>query len=222
VSSPPGSPSVRFRDTVDTHIFVRETEPPPPLPSQPRPVIATATADAGSGSNGEEPAARGPGGAGCADPVIDALIGHLETRLSTQGLLRIPGDGSVVKAILARLADGGEPLGASDDAHDVASALKAHLRTGDPLVSYAARAKATAQEGASPAEQLRILADALPSENAATLKRLLIFLEALADHSEENSMTIENILTCFGPNGPRSGVLKEWVQHASEAFGTEN
>jgi len=139
-------------------------------------------------------------------PVIEASIIFLEAKgLDTQGLFRVPGSASRVKALKEafskskrRLPDLGDA-----DVHTVCSLLTDHLRNEEPLLTYSLAPRWIQVAGMNDLV-LRLtnyveLINQLPLTNHASLFALLRLLVQISQHSEKTLMPASNLGTIFGP-----------------------
>ncbi|KAM8946109.1 rho GTPase-activating protein 18 [Pelodytes ibericus] len=141
--------------------------------------------------------------------IFQSLIGHIEkVGLNTEGLLRIPGASSRIKALCqeleAKFYDGMFNWDMVKQ-HDTASLLKFFIRelplpllTVEYLnafhsVQYLPTKKQRLQA-------LNLLVILLPDIHRDTLKALLEFLQRVVDHRDQNKMTLKNVAMIMAPN----------------------
>ncbi|XP_048860524.1 rho GTPase-activating protein 18 [Brienomyrus brachyistius] len=141
--------------------------------------------------------------------ILQRLISHIESEgLATEGLLRIPGVATRVKAVCleleAKFYDGlfaWETL----KQHDAASVLKLFIRELPyPLLSVEYLNAFTSVLKLPTKKQqlqtLNLLVLLLPTSSRSTLKALLEFFRRVMDHKEQNKMTLNNIAVVMAPN----------------------
>ncbi|TNM95071.1 rho GTPase-activating protein 18 isoform X1 [Takifugu flavidus] len=166
--------------------------------------------------------------------ILQRLISHIEEQgLDTEGLLRIPGAATRVKALCQELEssfyDGTFPWEHLKQ-HDAASLLKLFIRelphpllTVEYLNAFIAIDKLPIKKQQLHALNLLVLL--LPEANRDTLKTLVEFFQRVIDHQAENKMTLNNVSVIMAPNifmfkGFRSKITEQ--QEYSMAAGTAN
>ncbi|XP_003971663.2 rho GTPase-activating protein 18 isoform X1 [Takifugu rubripes] len=166
--------------------------------------------------------------------ILQRLISHIEEQgLDTEGLLRIPGAATRVKALCQELEssfyDGTFPWEHLKQ-HDAASLLKLFIRelphpllTVEYLSAFIAIDKLPIKKQQLHALNLLVLL--LPEANRDTLKTLVEFFQRVIDHQAENKMTLNNVSVIMAPNifmfkGFRSKITEQ--QEYSMAAGTAN
>ena len=130
---------------------------------------------------------------------------------TTEGLLRIPGKSSKIKAIVAAFNFDEEIdwdlFTQSNTLHSVGGALKQYLRDlPEPLLTYklyddwmkAMRMlRSNSTDGAA---VVQTLVEKLPKENFVNLRYLVKFLASMVKNADKNKMTVDNLATVMGPN----------------------
>ena len=127
---------------------------------------------------------------------------------STEGLLRIPGKASKIKAIVANLNFDEEiDWDLFTQCHSVGGALKQYLRDlPEPLLTfklYDDWINATRQLRANPGGGVGVieaLLAKLPKDHFLNLRYLVKFLDSLVKNADQNKMTSDNLATVMGPN----------------------
>lgn len=153
--------------------------------------------------------------------------------MDTEGLLRIPGAATRVKALCQELEssfhDGTFPWEHLKQ-HDAASLLKLFIRelphpllTVEYLNAFIAIDKLPTKKQQLHALNLLVLL--LPEANRDTLKALVEFFQRVIDHQAGNKMTLNNVSVIMAPNifmfkGFRSKITEQ--QEYSMAAGTAN
>lgn len=141
---------------------------------------------------------------------LEALLDYLQTNgLERQGVFRIPGNQDDVEALKAKIDEGEDPSSVLQgaDVDDVATLTKMWFRERDqPFLDDHLLSSLRSADDESFIEDvnsaLHDFANAsLPNHAAAfCLCRLLAFLRVVADNSDVNMMSPENIAICFAPN----------------------
>nr|XP_023652956.1 rho GTPase-activating protein 18 isoform X1 [Paramormyrops kingsleyae] len=141
--------------------------------------------------------------------ILQRLISHIESEgLGTEGLLRIPGVATRVKAVCleleAKFYDGmfaWETL----KQHDAASVLKLFIRelpypllTVEYLNAFTSVLKLPTKK--QQLQTLNLLVLLLPTSSRSPLKALLEFFRRVMDHKQQNKMTLNNIAVVMAPN----------------------
>uniref|UniRef100_W5KS74 Rho GTPase activating protein 18 n=1 Tax=Astyanax mexicanus TaxID=7994 RepID=W5KS74_ASTMX len=141
--------------------------------------------------------------------IMQRLISHIEEEgLHTEGLLRVPGASTRVKAVCQELEqkfyDGlfsWETL----KQHDAASLLKLFIRelphpllTVEYFSAFVSVLKFPTKK--QQLQALNLLVLLLPESSRDTLKALLEFLQRVIDHKEQNKMTLNNVAVVMAPN----------------------
>ncbi|XP_035279265.1 rho GTPase-activating protein 18 [Anguilla anguilla] len=141
--------------------------------------------------------------------ILQRLICHIEEEgLHTEGLLRIPGAATRVKAVCqeleARFYEGTFPW-ESLKQHDAASVLKLFIRelphpllTVEYLSAFIAVLKLPNKK--QQLQALNLLVLLLPESSRDTLKALMEFFQRVIDHKEQNKMTLNNVAVVMAPN----------------------
>ncbi|XP_040206348.1 rho GTPase-activating protein 18 isoform X2 [Rana temporaria] len=141
--------------------------------------------------------------------ILQSLISLIEKGgLDTEGVLRIPGASSRVKALCQELeAKFYEGTFNWDTVkqHDAASLLKFFIRELPLPLLTVEYMKAFHSVQYLPTKQhrlqaLNLLVILLPDIHRDTLKALLEFLENVVDHREQNKMTLKNVAMIMAPN----------------------
>ncbi|XP_018424447.1 PREDICTED: rho GTPase-activating protein 18, partial [Nanorana parkeri] len=141
--------------------------------------------------------------------ILQSLIGHIEKcGLDTEGILRIPGASSRVKAVCQELeAKFYEGTFNWDTVkhHDAASLLKFLIRELPLPLLTVEYMKAFHSVQYLPSKKhrlqaLNLLVILLPEIHRNTLKALLEFLQRVVDHREQNKMTLKNVAMIMAPN----------------------
>ncbi|XP_061097918.1 rho GTPase-activating protein 18 isoform X1 [Conger conger] len=166
--------------------------------------------------------------------ILQRLISHIEEEgLDTEGLLRIPGSATRVKAVCQELEvkfyEGTFPW-ESLKQHDAASLLKLFIRelplpllTVEYLNAFIAVLKLPNKK--QQLQALNLLVLLLPESSRDTLKALMEFFRRVIDHKEQNKMTLNNVAVVMAPNifmfkGFRSKISEQ--QEFVMAAGTAN
>jgi hypothetical protein len=140
--------------------------------------------------------------------VVEGTVEALRARphlLDTEGIFRIAGSASAIKALSNTLDSGGKVDYGTLDVHTLAGLLKLWLRSlPEPLTTcdlYPAFIQAP-REGDEEAavEALRQVVGRLPAYNKFCLHYILAFLHEVASHSDNNKMNLNNLGIVFGPN----------------------
>ncbi|KAK6297346.1 hypothetical protein J4Q44_G00319290 [Coregonus suidteri] len=141
--------------------------------------------------------------------ILQRLISHIEEEgLDTEGLLRIPGAATRVKAVCVELEgkfyEGLFPW-ESLKQHDAASLLKLFIRelphpllTVEYLSAFIAVLKLPTKK--QQLQALNLLVLLLPESSRDTLKALMEFFQRVIDHKEQNKMTLNNVAVVMAPN----------------------
>ncbi|XP_072264986.1 rho GTPase-activating protein 18 isoform X1 [Pyxicephalus adspersus] len=141
--------------------------------------------------------------------ILQSLIGFIEkSGLDTEGVLRIPGASSRVKALCQELeAKFYEGTFNWDTVkqHDAASLLKFFIRELPLPLLTVEYMKAFHSVQYLPTKKhrlqaLNLLVILLPDIHRDTLKALLEFLQRVVDHKEQNKMTLKNVAMIMAPN----------------------
>lgn len=166
--------------------------------------------------------------------ILQRLISHIEEEgLDTEGLLRIPGAATRVKALCQELEssfyEGLFPWQHLKQ-HDAASLLKLFIRElPHPLLTVEYLNTFIAVNNLPTKKQqlqaLNLLVLLLPEANRDTLKALVEFFQRVIDHQAKNKMTLNNVSVVMAPNvfmfkGFRSKVTEQ--QEFSMATSTAN
>ncbi|XP_033847181.1 rho GTPase-activating protein 18-like [Periophthalmus magnuspinnatus] len=166
--------------------------------------------------------------------ILQRLISHIEDEgLDTEGLLRIPGAATRVKALCQDLEssfyDGRFSWGQLKQ-HDAASLLKLLIRELPlPLLSAEHLNAFIAVNNLPTKKQqlqaLNLLVLLLPEANRNTLKALVEFFRRVIEHQAQNRMTLNNVSVVMAPNlfmfkGQRAKVTQQ--QEVSMATSTAN
>ncbi|KAJ8385911.1 hypothetical protein AAFF_G00178730 [Aldrovandia affinis] len=166
--------------------------------------------------------------------ILQKLMCHIEQEsLDTEGLLRIPGAATRVKAVCqeleGRFYEGTFPW-ESLKQHDAASLLKLFIRelphpllTVEYLSAFIAVLKLPTKK--QQLQALNLLVLLLPESSRDTLKALMEFFQRVINHKERNKMTINNVAVVMAPNifmfkGFRSKISEQ--QEFAMATGTAN
>ncbi|KAJ8355962.1 hypothetical protein SKAU_G00187560 [Synaphobranchus kaupii] len=166
--------------------------------------------------------------------ILQRLISHIEEEgLDTEGLLRIPGAATRVKAVCqeldVRFYDGTFPWEGLKQ-HDAASLLKLFIRelphpllTVEYLSAFIAVLKLPNKK--QQLQALNLLVLLLPESSRDTLKALMEFFQRVIDHKQQNKMTLNNVAVVMAPNifmfkGFRSKISEQ--QEFAMATGTAN
>ncbi|KAM9495973.1 rho GTPase-activating protein 18 [Clarias gariepinus] len=141
--------------------------------------------------------------------ILQRLISHIEEEgLDTEGILRVPGAATRVKAVCQELElkfyDGMFPW-ESLKQHDTASVLKLFIRelpypllTVEYFSAFLSVLKLPTKK--QQLQALNLLVLLLPPSSRDTLKALLEFLQRVIDHKERNKMTLNNVAMVMAPN----------------------
>ncbi|XP_056116594.1 rho GTPase-activating protein 18 isoform X2 [Rhinichthys klamathensis goyatoka] len=166
--------------------------------------------------------------------ILQQLISHIEEQgLDTEGVLRIPGAATRVKAICQELEhkfyEGMFPW-ESLKQHDAASLLKLFIRelpypllTVQYFNAFASVLKLPTKK--QQLQALNLLVLLLPEPNRDTLKALMEFFHRVIDRKDRNKMTLNNVAVVMAPNifmckGFRSKISEQ--QEFAMAAGTAN
>uniref|UniRef100_A0A671T323 Rho GTPase-activating protein 18-like n=1 Tax=Sinocyclocheilus anshuiensis TaxID=1608454 RepID=A0A671T323_9TELE len=166
--------------------------------------------------------------------ILQHLISHIEEQgLDTEGVLRIPGAATRVKAVCHELEhkfyEGVFPW-ESLKQHDVASLLKLFIRelpypllTVEYFNAFVSVLKLPTKK--QQLQALNLLVLLLPEPNRDTLKALMEFFQRVIDHKDRNKMTLNNVAVVMAPNifmckGFRSKISEQ--QEFAMATGTAN
>ncbi|XP_051500804.1 rho GTPase-activating protein 18 isoform X1 [Myxocyprinus asiaticus] len=166
--------------------------------------------------------------------ILQHLISHIEEQsLDTEGVLRIPGAATRVKAVCQELEhtfyDGMFPW-ESLKQHDAASILKLLIRelpypllTVEYFNAFISVLKLPNKK--QQLQALNLLVLLLPEPNRDTLKALMEFFQRVIDHKDKNKMTLNNVAVVMAPNifmckGFRSKISEQ--QEFAMATGTAN
>ncbi|KAK1805623.1 hypothetical protein P4O66_019903 [Electrophorus voltai] len=141
--------------------------------------------------------------------ILQRLISHIEKEgLDTEGLLRVPGVSTRVKAVChdleTKFYEGFFPWETLKQ-HDAASLVKLLIRElPHPLLTVEYFSAFTSVLKFPTKKQqlqaLNLLVLLLPEPSRDTLKALLEFLQRVIDHKEQNRMTLNNIAVVMAPN----------------------
>lgn len=142
-------------------------------------------------------------------PVVVTQCLHYiyDSGLETEGILRVPGDRTLVNKFKIEY-DMGKPvdLSIAKDPHTVTSLLKLYLHDlPEPLLTRAMHNEFLAVERnpemgeEEKAAALAALLNKLPDINKAVFWNVMAFARALSERSDENKMTVENVALCLGP-----------------------
>ncbi|KAL0967371.1 hypothetical protein UPYG_G00251400 [Umbra pygmaea] len=141
--------------------------------------------------------------------ILQRIISHIEEEgLDTEGLLRIPGATTRVKAVCEELEEkfysGLFPWEILKQ-HDAASLLKLFIRelphpllTVEYLSAFIAVLKLPTKK--QQLQALNLLVLLLPESSRDTLKALMEFFQRVIDHKEKNKMTLNNVAMVMAPN----------------------
>uniref|UniRef100_A0A8C7ZAN8 Rho GTPase activating protein 18 n=1 Tax=Oryzias sinensis TaxID=183150 RepID=A0A8C7ZAN8_9TELE len=141
--------------------------------------------------------------------ILQKLISHIkEEGLDTEGLLRIPGAATRVKALCQELdssfCEGTFPWQQVKQ-HDAASILKLFIRelphpllTVEYLNAFIAVNKLPTKK--QQLQALNLLVLLLPEANHNALKALVEFFQQVIDHQAQNKMTLNNVSVVMAPN----------------------
>lgn len=166
--------------------------------------------------------------------ILQHLISHIEEQgLDTEGVLRIPGAATRVKAVCHELEhkfyEGLFPW-ESLKQHDAASLLKLFIRelpypllTVQYFNAFISVLKLPTQK--QQLQALNLLVLLLPEHNRDTLKALMEFFQRVIHHKDKNKMTLNNVAVVMAPNifmckGFRSKISEQ--QEFAMATGTAN
>uniref|UniRef100_A0A8C2J447 Rho-GAP domain-containing protein n=1 Tax=Cyprinus carpio TaxID=7962 RepID=A0A8C2J447_CYPCA len=166
--------------------------------------------------------------------ILQHLMSHIEEQgLDTEGVLRIPGAATRVKAVCHELEhkfyEGVFPW-QSLKQHDAASLLKLFIRelpypllTVEYFSAFTSVLKLPTKK--QQLQALNLLVLLLPEPNRDTLKALLEFFQRVTDHKDRNKMTLNNVAVVMAPNifmckGFRSKISEQ--QEFAMATGTAN
>ncbi|XP_051951572.1 rho GTPase-activating protein 18 [Xyrauchen texanus] len=166
--------------------------------------------------------------------ILQHLISHIEEQsLDTEGVLRIPGAATRVKAVCQELEhtfyDGMFPW-ESLKQHDAASILKLLIRelpypllTVEYFNAFISVLKLPTKK--QQLQALNLLVLLLPEPNRDTLKAVMEFFQRVIDHKDKNKMTLNNVAVVMAPNifmckGFRSKISEQ--QEFAMATGTTN
>lgn len=166
--------------------------------------------------------------------ILQRLISHIEEEgLDTEGLLRIPGAATRVKALCQELESSfydGLFSWAQLKQHDAASLLKLFIRelphpllTAEYLHTFISVNKLPTKK--QQLQALNLLVLLLPEANRDTLKALMEFFRRVTERQANNRMTLNNVSVVMAPNlfmfkGLRSKVTQQ--QEVSMATSTAN
>ncbi|CAM4695059.1 unnamed protein product [Leuciscus chuanchicus] len=166
--------------------------------------------------------------------ILQHLISHIEEQgLDTEGVLRIPGAATRVKAVCQELEhkfyEGMFPW-ESLKQHDAASLLKLFIRelpypllTVEYFNAFISVLKLPTKK--QQLQALNLLVLLLPEPNRDTLKALMEFFQRVVDRKDRNKMTLNNVAVVMAPNifmckGFRSKISEQ--QEFAMATGTAN
>ncbi|ROL44025.1 Rho GTPase-activating protein 18, partial [Anabarilius grahami] len=166
--------------------------------------------------------------------ILQRLISHIEEQgLDTEGVLRIPGAATRVKAVCHELEhkfyEGMFPW-ESLKQHDAASLLKLFIRelpypllTVEYFNAFISVLKLPTKK--QQLQALNLLVLLLPEPNRDTLKALMEFFQRVIDRKDRNKMTLNNVAVVMAPNifmckGFRSKISEQ--QEFAMATGTAN
>ncbi|KAI4890567.1 hypothetical protein NFI96_019401, partial [Prochilodus magdalenae] len=141
--------------------------------------------------------------------IMQRLISHIENEgLQTEGLLRVPGASTRVKAVCQELElkfYDGMFSWESLKQHDAASLLKLFIRelphpllTVEYFSAFISVLKFPSKK--QQLQALNLLVLLLPEPSRDTLKALLEFLQRVIDHKEQNKMTLNNVAVVMAPS----------------------
>lgn len=166
--------------------------------------------------------------------ILQRLIAHIEDEgLDTEGLLRIPGAATRVKALCQELESSfydGQFSWAQLKQHDAASLLKLFIRelplpllTAEYLNTFISVNKLPTKK--QQLQALNLLVLLLPEANRDTLKALVEFFRRVTERQANNRMTLNNVSVVMAPNlfmfkGLRAKVTQQ--QEVSMATSTAN
>eukprot|EP00026_Physarum_polycephalum_P011195 Phypoly_transcript_11400.p1 GENE.Phypoly_transcript_11400~~Phypoly_transcript_11400.p1 ORF type:complete len:304 (+),score=39.07 Phypoly_transcript_11400:1-912(+) len=136
--------------------------------------------------------------------IIDRLCRHLEDNcLESEGLMRISGTNYTVKDIWASLANDTVVLPPDlSGGHNIANALKLYLREQPefPVIPFDKyNSIINYQKAEEPRSVLVQIISTLPSGNFQILQRVIYLLTKIAEKSNTNKMTKENLAIVMGP-----------------------
>ncbi|XP_067272783.1 rho GTPase-activating protein 18 isoform X2 [Pseudorasbora parva] len=166
--------------------------------------------------------------------ILQHLMSHIEEQgLDTEGVLRIPGAATRVKAVCQELEhkfyEGMFPW-ESLKQHDAASLLKLFIRelpypllTVQYFNAFTSVLKLPTKK--QQLQALNLLVLLLPEPNRDTLKALMEFFQRVIERKDRNKMTLNNVAVVMAPNifmckGFRSKISEE--QEFAMATGTAN
>ncbi|KAK7133594.1 hypothetical protein R3I94_015462 [Phoxinus phoxinus] len=166
--------------------------------------------------------------------ILQNLISHIEEQgLDTEGVLRIPGAATRVKAVCQELEhkfyEGMFPW-ESLKQHDAASLLKLFIRelpypllTVEYFNAFVSVLKLPTKK--QQLQALNLLVLLLPEPNRDTLKALMEFFQRVIHRKDRNKMTLNNVAVVMAPNifmckGFRSKISEQ--QEFAMATGTAN
>ncbi|XP_073711886.1 rho GTPase-activating protein 18 isoform X2 [Misgurnus anguillicaudatus] len=166
--------------------------------------------------------------------ILQHLISHIEEQgLDTEGVLRIPGSATRVKAVCQELEQNfynGTFPWESLKQHDAASLLKLFIRelpspllTVENFSAFISVLKLPTKK--QQLQALNLLVLLLPEPNRDTLKALMEFFQRVIDHKDKNKMTLNNVAVVMAPNifmckGFRSKIREQ--EEFAMATGTAN
>ncbi|XP_057209579.1 rho GTPase-activating protein 18 isoform X3 [Triplophysa rosa] len=137
------------------------------------------------------------------------LMSHIEEQgLDTEGVLRIPGAATRVKAVCQEMEQkfyDGMFSWESLKQHDAASVLKLFIRelpfpllTVEYFTAFLSVLKLPTKK--QQLQALNLLVLLLPEPNRDTLKALMEFFQRVIDHKDKNKMTLNNVAVVMAPN----------------------
>jgi hypothetical protein len=138
--------------------------------------------------------------------VVELCVREVEANgLDVEGLYRKPGQSSAIKGLVASMNKGQFETGDYGDIHTIGSLLKKFFQDlQDPLIPSDRYREflSVVREGQRETEQvtrLRGLVFHLPTAHYHTLRFLLLHLNQVAEHSEQNKMVLRNVARVFAP-----------------------
>ncbi|KAI7800112.1 rho GTPase-activating protein 18 isoform X2 [Triplophysa rosa] len=141
--------------------------------------------------------------------ILQHLMSHIEEQgLDTEGVLRIPGAATRVKAVCQEMEQkfyDGMFSWESLKQHDAASVLKLFIRelpfpllTVEYFTAFLSVLKLPTKK--QQLQALNLLVLLLPEPNRDTLKALMEFFQRVIDHKDKNKMTLNNVAVVMAPN----------------------
>jgi len=151
----------------------------------------------------------------------DCISQIAQRGLDEEGIFRVNGSASQIKELKRQYHKNRRPDLSKVNIHTVAGLLKSHFKDSQrPLISvelYADFCSVLKLPENEQAVALQGLVRKLDDHNQMTLQTLLLFLNEVAKHVDQNGMDLSNLSKMFGPS-----LLRDARQDARQAMSTVN